>query len=44
MDSRVSLTLKGVGSSPVGFMYFFFIFFRFANLFVFILDSMNDWV
>ena len=36
---------KDVGSSPVAFKYFFFIFFfRFASFFVFILDSVHNWI
>ena len=44
LDSRVFLALKGVGSSPVAFKNFFFIFFRFASFFVFILDCVLNWI
>ena len=33
-----------MGSSPVAFKYFFFIFFRFASFFVFILDFVHNWI
>ena len=35
---------KDVGSSQVAFKYIFFIFFRFASFFVFILDSVHSWI
>ena len=44
MDSRVFLSLKRCGSSPVAFKYFLFHFFRFASFFVFILDSGHNWI
>ena len=33
-----------MGSSPVAFKYIFFLFFRFASFFVFILDFVHNWI
>ena len=44
MDSRVFYHSKDVALSPVAFKYFLFHFFRFANFFAFILDSVHNWI